>query len=64
MKRFLLTSVIVVLVAGCSTNSTKTFLHESDRSDGSYQILKGAKPSYSPELIRKKIEGWVIVKLS
>ena len=64
MKRFLLTSVIVVLVAGCSTNSTKTFLHESDRSDGSYQILKGAKPSYSPELIRKKIEGWVIVKFS
>ena len=26
--------------------------------------MKGAKPFYSPELRKKKIEGWVIVKFS
>ena len=40
MKRLLLTSIIVVLFAGCSTNSTKSFLYERDRPEGSYQILK------------------------
>ena len=64
MKRLLLTSIIVVLLVGCSTNSTKAFLHERDRPEGFYQILKQAKPFYSPELRKKKIEGWVIVRFS
>ena len=64
MKRVLLTSIIVVLLVGCSTNSTKAFLHERDRPEGFYQILKQAKPFYSPELRKKKIEGWVIVRFS
>ena len=64
MKRLLLTSIIVVLFVGCSTNSTKAFLHERDRPEGFYQILKQAKPFYSPELRKKKIEGWVIVRFS
>ena len=64
MKRLLLTSIIVALFVGCSTNSTKAFLHERDRPEGFYQILKQAKPFYSPELRKKKIEGWVIVRFS
>ena len=50
--------------AGCSNNSTKAFLHERDRPEGYYQILKAAKPYYRPELGNKRIEGWVIVKFS
>ena len=57
---FILSSLFV----GCSNNSTKAFLHERDRPEGSYQILNAAKPFYSPELRKKKIEGWVIVKFS
>ena len=57
---FILSSFFV----GCSNNSTKAFLHERDRPEGSYQILKAAKPFYNPELKKKKIEGWVIVRFS
>ena len=65
MKRLLLTSIIVLLFAGCSTNSTKSFMYqEQDRPEGSYQILKGATPFYSAELRKKSIEGWVIVQFS
>ena len=65
MKRLVLTSIIVLLFVGCSTNSTKSFMYqEQDRPEGSYQILKGAKPFYSAELRKKSIEGWVIVQFS
>jgi len=65
MKRLLLASAVVFLFAGCSTNSTKSFMYqEQDRPEGAYQILKGAKPFYSAELRKKNIEGWVIVQFS
>jgi len=44
MKGLFLALAVVFLFAGCSTNSAKALLHERDRPEGFYQILKQAKP--------------------